>query len=93
MIVASIFPSQRHIVRVEFWQHAGWKQEPPDGKLLLAIDMKTRQFVGLVYRQLEKIRWLCEEKSYRANRGNFPHQEFEELEKLLKTRPAEPDQR
>jgi hypothetical protein len=82
VIEASVYPSQRHVIRVEIWWPAQGKK-PPDDKLLLQIDIKTKQFVGLIYRQIEKIRWLCEEKSYRANRNGFPHREFEELDALL----------
>jgi hypothetical protein len=46
------------------------------------VDVKIRQFVGLVYRQFEKVRWLYEEKRYQKNRNPFPHVSFEELQGL-----------
>ena len=51
-------------------------------KPTLSVDIKTRQFVGLVYRQFEKVRWLYEEKSYQKSRGLFPHVRFETLQQL-----------
>ena len=65
VVVASIFAKQKHVAHIEFWDCPGWDDIPPCGTLTLSIDVKIRQFVGLLYHQFEKVRWLYEEKSYR----------------------------
>jgi hypothetical protein len=87
VLLASIYPKQKHIVRIELWQCVGWNDIPPHGKLILSMDVKVRQFVGLVYRQLDKVRWLCEDKSYRQERRVSSYAAIEHLSRLL-TKPT-----
>jgi len=82
VIIASICPEQKHVAHVEFWDCLGWDDIPPCGAPTLSVDVKIQQFVGLVYRQFEKVRWLYEEKRYQKNRNPFPHVSFEELQRL-----------
>jgi hypothetical protein len=82
VITASIYPKQKHVVRIEFWNCPGWDDIPPCGSPILSADVKVRQFVGLLYRQFEKVRWLSEERSYSNNRGSFPHAAFEALQRI-----------
>jgi hypothetical protein len=83
VLLASIYPKQKHIVRIELWQCAGWSDLPPHGQRLLSLDVKVRQFVGLVYRQLDKVRWLCEDKKYRHERRMSSYAAIEQLGRLL----------
>ena len=82
VVTASIYAKQRHVARIEFWDCPGWNDIPPFGSPILGADVKVRQFVGLLYRQFEKVRWLSEEKSYSKNRGPFPHAAFDALQRL-----------
>jgi hypothetical protein len=82
VLVASIYPKQRHVAHIEIWTCPKWDDTPPCGKSILSADVRVRQFVGLVYRQFEKVRWLSEERSYLKDRGPFPHAAFETLRQL-----------
>jgi hypothetical protein len=87
ILIASIHAKQKHAAHIEFWDCEFWDCQNADeiprrGKSILSVDIKVRQFVGLIYRQLEKVRWLYEERSYRKNRGPFPHVAFETLQRL-----------
>jgi hypothetical protein len=82
VVTASIYAEQRHIAHVEFWACRGWDDIPPCGTSILCADVAVGQFVGLLYRQFEKVRWLSEERSYLKNRGPFPHAAFETLQRL-----------
>jgi hypothetical protein len=94
VVTASIYAEQKHIAHIEFWtcrdwdDHIefwtcrGWDDIPPRGTSILSADAKVRQFVGLLYRQFEKVRWLSEERSYLKRRDPFPHAAFETLQRL-----------
>jgi hypothetical protein len=82
IVFASVYAKQRHVAHVEIWECLGWDDIPPCGTRILSADVKIRQFVGLLYRQFEKVQWLSERRSYRKNRGPFPHAAFEPLEQL-----------
>jgi hypothetical protein len=82
VLTASIYAEQRHLTRIQFWAGQGWDDVPPCGSPVLSVDVKLRQFVGLVYRQLEKVRWLYREPSFQKNRDRFPHRAFDALEQL-----------
>jgi hypothetical protein len=82
VVIASIYAEQRHVAQIEFWEFPDWDNTAPCGTLTLSADIKVRQFVGLLYRQFEKVRWLFEQKSYRKNRDPFPHAAFETLQQL-----------
>jgi hypothetical protein len=83
--IVSVHAKQKHVGHIEFWNCPGWDDVPPCGTLKLVADVKIRQFVGLVYRQFEKVRWLHEDKSYQKNRSPFPHAAFETLQRLWMT--------
>src|SRR4051794_23014636 len=68
VIMASIHVEQRHLARLECWDCRSWDDSPPRGSLILSVDIKIRQFVGLMYRQFEKVRWLYEEPSFQKRR-------------------------
>jgi hypothetical protein len=59
VVTASIYAEQKHIAQIEFWACRGWDDIPPCGTSILSADVKVRQFVGLLYRQFEKVRWRC----------------------------------
>lgn len=82
IVAASVHPTQKHIVRIEFWSCEGWNGSPPCGTSILSVDVEIQQFVGLVYRQFEKVRWLYEERSYQKKRDLFPHVAFETLQRV-----------
>jgi hypothetical protein len=82
VVITSIYAKQRHVAHLEFWNCRGWDDIPPLGTPTLSVDVKIRQFVGLVYRQFEKVRWLYEETSYQKDRDSFPHVSFEALQQL-----------
>ena len=82
-IKAWIYSEQKHIARFEIWDGLEWEQLPPDGHLVFSVDLKIQQFVGLVFRQLDKVRWLYREKSFQRDRDEFPSAPFEALEQLL----------
>jgi hypothetical protein len=82
VLVASIYGEQKHVAHIEFWVSANWDDTPPCGTSTLSADVKIRQFVGLLYRQFEKVRWLSEQRSYLKNRDPFPHAAFETLQQL-----------
>jgi hypothetical protein len=81
-VIASIYSTQRHVARIEFLECPNWNDIPSCGTSVLKVDVKIKQFVGLLYRQFEKVRWLSEEKGYFENRDSFPHVAFEMLERL-----------
>jgi hypothetical protein len=85
VVAASVYAEQRHLAHVEFWDVPGWDDIPPNGSLILSLDVKIRQFVGLIYRQFEKVRWLYEEPSFQKKRDVFPHRSFEGFEQLWLT--------
>jgi hypothetical protein len=82
LVITAIHPKQKHVAHLDFWDCAEWEDIPPRGTPTLTADVKIRQFVGLVYRQFEKVRWLYEEKSYQKRRDPFPHGSFDELRQL-----------
>ena len=82
VVAASVYPTQKHLAHVEFWSCRSWDDSPPCGTSILSADVKVRQFVGLVYRQFEKVRWLYEEPNYQKRRDQFPHVAFETLQRL-----------
>jgi hypothetical protein len=82
VVTASIYAEQRYVAHIEFWASPTWNDIPPCGTLVLSADVKVWQFVGLLYRQFEKVPWLSEEKSYLERRGPFPHAAFETLQRL-----------
>jgi hypothetical protein len=82
VVITSIYTKQKHVAHIEFWECPGWDDIPPCGALTLSVDVKIRQFVGSLYRQFEKVRWLHEEKSCQKNRSPFPHVAFETLQRL-----------
>jgi hypothetical protein len=82
VVVVSICAKQKHVAHIEFWACRGWDDIPPCGTSILTVDVKIRQFVGLLYRQFEKVRWLSEERSYLKSGGPFPHAAFETLQRL-----------
>jgi hypothetical protein len=73
VVIASIYAEQKHVAHVEFWACRSWNEIPPCGTLILSAHVKVRQFVGLSYRQFEKVRWLSEQRSYLKNRGPSEH--------------------
>lgn len=89
LITASVIKSQRHLIHVEFWSCPENTLSPARCKLLLELDIKTTRFVGLLYRQLDKVRWLYADKQYQTDRADFPHQQFKQLETLMKTQHSE----
>jgi hypothetical protein len=82
VIIASIYQGQKHAAQIEFWASSNWHDMPPCGTPILSADVTVRQFVGLLYRQFEKVRWLSEERSYLKCRDPFPHAAFETLQRL-----------
>jgi hypothetical protein len=82
VLLASIYPNQKHVAHVEFWACRNWDDLPPRGTSILSADVQVRQFAGLLYRQFEKVRWLSGQKSYLKNRDPFPLAAFETLQRL-----------
>ncbi|WP_257166977.1 hypothetical protein [Bradyrhizobium sp. SRS-191] len=82
VVTGSVHREQRHLARVECWECSGWDGVPPHGSLILSVDVRVRQFVGLMYRQFEKVRWLYGEPSFQKRRDTFPHRSFEAFEQL-----------
>lgn len=70
---------------MEYWDCRSWDDLPQQGMLILSVDVKIRQFVGLMYRQFEKVRWLYNDPSFQEKRDAFPHSSFEAFERLWVT--------
>jgi len=81
VLTASVFARQKHLTRIQFWKVSCRADIGLSWSSLLKADLTIRRFVGLLYRQFEKERWLAEEKSY-ARRRRFPHAAYERLERL-----------
>jgi hypothetical protein len=56
VIITSVYAKQKHVAHIEFWDCQGWDDSPPSGTPTLSVDVKIRQFVGLLYHQFEKVR-------------------------------------
>jgi hypothetical protein len=49
LVITAIHPKQKHVARIEFWDCAEWENITPRGTPTLSVDVKIRQFVGLVW--------------------------------------------
>jgi hypothetical protein len=72
-----------HLVRLTFFDCSTDGDGKTGGSLVLSMDVRASHFAGLVHHELNKLRWLMKDKSFRADRSPLPHAHMAKLERLM----------